>query len=71
VSAAAAPRPIALRRSASFGARPGSGAGSFKRTSSFVGRHGSSFQDLSNRGSAHGDSSNHSSAREPLLPPEE
>ncbi|CAL8472291.1 g11833 [Coccomyxa elongata] len=76
-AAAAAPgpaaptQPIALRRSSSFGARPGSGAGSFKGRSlgrsisraSLLGGPGSrnsSYQDLSNRG-----------VREALLPSEE
>lgn len=64
-------RPIALRRSSSFGARPGSGAGSFNGRSlgrsisraSLLGGPGSrnsSYQDLSNRG-----------VREALLPSEE
>ncbi len=63
-AAAAAPaRPIALRRSSSFGLRPGSGAGSFGgrslgRTGSMLGLNSrsSSYADLSNRG-----------VREPLL----
>jgi len=65
--AAAAARPIALRRSSSFGMRPGSGAGSFGGRSlggpgSFLrsASRSSSYQDLSNRGT-----------REPLLPSEE
>lgn len=65
---AGATRPIALRRSSSFGARPGSGAGSFNgrgsiSRASLLGGPGSrygSFQDLSNRG-----------VREPLVSSEE
>ncbi len=66
-------RTMGLRRSASFGVRPGSGAGSFgslHRSSSFLARN-PSFADLSNRGARSRDGSSHSFSREPLLPPEE
>ena len=65
-------RPVALRRSSSFGMqRPGSGAGSFgagslQRSHSYIARH-RSFRDLS----AHSTRSVDSGTEEPLLRPEQ